>query len=345
MNLLSAEVRTHRGFATAWAAAVVGLLSVSAPLSAQHFADSVVSHQSNAQEGGGIFQPGNALGAPDGGSNVHSLGIQGSLTLGFSTAITNGPGADLIISENPFRSTSNIGLSFAEVCYVEVSTDGVHFARFPSRYYGPMVSPGPFGFVPIGLYSGLAGMTPTLATDPSVDARDVVDAGGDAFDLQDLANHPLVTSGLVVLNLINQVRLIDVENGVDVDSTGTPIYDPGSGSADIDAVTAIHQINTLTLDHPSVDLQVQTDGTMTLRIEDPNGRQDLDPQSLRASLFGIPVDAAGLLATFTLQSTDANGYTLVQPVPLPPSLRFTLAFSVKDLAGHRSGSSRTRPAL
>ncbi|MFN3240469.1 MAG: hypothetical protein ACE37K_03040 [Planctomycetota bacterium] len=342
MNRSSIEVRTQRGFGT-FLATATGAVALCAALPAQFFADTVVAHQSNAQAGGGIFQPGNALGAPAGGSDVHSLGIQGSLTLGFSNAITNGPGADLIVHENPFRSTSNLGNTFAEVCFVEVSTDGVHFARFPSRYYGPMQSPGPFSFVPVGSYSGLAGVTPSFVNDPTVDPRDLVEAGGDAFDLNDLASDPLVVQGLVVLDLIHQVRLVDVLDGIDVDSTGTPIQDPGSGSADIDAVTAIHQIQTLTLDNPTVDLQIQNDGTMTLRIEDPNGRGDLDPLSLRAALFGLPVDAGGLLATFTLQSVDATGYTLVQPVPLPQSMRFSLAFSIRDLAGHHSGSTRTRP--
>lgn len=345
MNPLRPEVRTHVGSRTAQATSALCVLALSAALPAQFYADSVVAHQSNGQAGGGVFQPTNALGAPVGGSDVHSLGIQGSLTLGFSNAITNGPGADLIVHENPFRSTSNIATSFAEVCYVEVSTDGVHFARFPSRYYGPMLSPGPFSFVPVGQYAGLAGVNPSFVNDPTVDPRDLVEAGGDAFDLDELANDPLVQQGLVSLDLIHQVRLVDVLDGVDVDSTGTPIQDPGSGSADIDAVTAIHQIQTLTLDNPTVDLQIQNDGTMTLRIEDPNGRGDLDPLSLRASLFGLPVDAGGLLATFTLQSVDANGYTLVQPVPLPVAMRFTLAFSIKDLAGNRSGSSRTRPSI
>jgi hypothetical protein len=33
----------------------------------------------------------------------------------------------------------------------------------------------------------------------------------------------------------------------------------------------------------------------------------------------------------------------VQPLPLPQTLLFAVAFSVKDLAGNRSGQSRSRP--
>ena len=325
---------------------LAGVLAVSVPVSAQSvFATQVLGSNTNGNAGGGIFNPSNALGAPFGGSNVHSLGIAGDLTLGFAVPITNGPGADLIVSENPFRLSGTWWQSFAEMMFVEVSSDGVHFVRFPSRYFGPAVQPGAFGVVPVGAYSGLAGSNQVLATSPTADAQDVVEAGGDAFDLTDLATAPEVLSGVVSLQAITQVRLVDVQSGVSLDSLGVPIFDPGSGSADVDAVTALHQQGLGAAGTPRVDLAVAIDGTMTLRVEDPDGWQDLDPASLRGALFGIPLDAAGLLGAFTVQSADALGFTLVQPTPLPPGLLFTIALSVKDFAGHRSGQSRTRPTF
>ncbi|MEZ6037783.1 MAG: hypothetical protein R3F29_09910 [Planctomycetota bacterium] len=332
------------GFRTRVATAVLAL-AFSAPLACQtsFFADYVAALDDHGQAGGGIFTPTNALGAPNGGSNVCSLGNEGWLTLGFNVPITDGPGADLIVSENPFQSSGGFWLSYAEMCFVEVSSNGTDFVRFPSRYYGAPVQPGAFGFVPVGTYSGLAGQTPVLATTPGVDPRDVASAGGDAFDLADLQNEPLVQNGTVQLNAISQVRLVDVLSGASTDSTGTAIFDPGTGSADIDAVTAIHQQGFVPVGNPSVALDVQPDGTMTLRIEDPDGWQDLDPQSLRAALFGLPVDAFGLLQSFFVQSVDATGFTLVQPFPLPPELLFTISLSLKDAAGNRSGQARTRP--
>jgi hypothetical protein len=308
------------------------------------FAAQVVASNTNGGAGGGIFNPANALGAPGGASSVHSLGIAGDLTLAFAPPIVDRPGADLIVGENPFR-LSNWWQSFAEVAFVEVSTNGVDFLRFPARYFGAPVQPGAFGTVPVGAYGNLTGQTPVLATTPGTDPFDVVDAGGDAFDLGDLANEPLVLMGLVDLQAIGYVRLVDVVSGTSLDSVGTAIFDAGSGSADIDSVTAIHQQGAITGSPPLVDLVIHVDGTMTLRVEDPDGWQDLDPQSLRGALFGIPVDAGGLLASFQMTAADATGFTLTQPVPLPPGLLFTLSLSLKDFAGNRSGQARPRPTF
>ena len=141
------------------------------------------------------------------------------------------------------------------------------------------------------------------------------------------------------------MRLVDVVSGQSTDSHGVPIYDPGSGSADVDAVTAIHQQGTVSANGPQVTMTIHTDGTASLRFEDPNGWQDLDVTSLRTAVSGIPVDPTGLLTSLTLQQVDAQGFTLVQTVPLPPSLLFSLSLSVKDQAGHRSGMTRVRPTF
>lgn len=322
----------------------LGSLAVVRPAHAQSpFAALVVANHTNGNAGGGIFNPANALGAPGGATSVHSLGIGGDLTLAFTPPIVDRPGADLIVGENPFRLASAWWQSFAEVAFVEVSSNGVDFVRFPARYFGAPVSPGSFGTVPVGAYQNLAGQTPVLADAPGVDARDVVEAGGDAFDLGDLAALPQVVNGTVDLQAIGYVRLVDVVNGSSLDALGTPIFDAGSGSADIDHVTAIHQQGPLVGAPPRLDLTIAIDGTMTLRLEDPDGWQDLDPTSLRGALFGVPVDGFGLLSAFTLQSVDASGFTLVQPFPLPDALLFTMSLSVKDLAGNRSGQARPRP--
>lgn len=322
-----------------------------AGLPAQHpFAAQVVSSDTRGNAGGGVFQPLNALSAPQGGGlnqgslHVHSLGIQGQLTLGFTVPLRNGPGADLLVAENPFMTS--LGQVFAEVCFVEVSSNGVDFARFPARYSGPAVNPGPFGTIDIASYENLAGATPVLygsAQYPNADAQDVVEAGGDAFDLADLLQHPQVQLGRVDLNAISQVRLVDVLTGVDVDAAARPIRDSGSGSADIDAVTAIHHQGNAVSNGPRIALTVAGDGRFTLDLDDPDGWRDFDPASLRASLQGLPVDPVPLLAACNVLRADATGFTLQYPVPLPPALRYRLAFAVKDRAGHRSGAARARP--
>lgn len=323
------------------AAAALAACAFSAAARAQvPFAATVVASNTNGGAGGGIFNPTHALGAPMGPTHVHSLGNAGFLTLGFAQPIVDAPGADFLVGENPFLLSGAWWQTFAEVMFVEVSSDGVVFARFPARYFGPATAPGPFGTVPTGTYAGLAGQTPVNVG--AADPQDVASAGGDAFDLADLANDPLVLTNQVDLGAITQVRLVDVVSGTSLDATGAPIFDPGSGSADVDAITVIHAAGTPLTNHPNVALTIATDGTMTLRIEHPGGWQQLDFASLRAQLLGVPVDAFGLLGAFGVQAIDATGFTLVQPIPLP-GIPFTLAFSLRDLQGNRAGQQRTRP--
>lgn len=306
------------------------------------FATQVIAADTRGGLGGGIFNPSLALGAPGGWLDVHSLGVGGSLTLGFAVTIADGPGADLIVSENCFHAA--LTSSFAEVAFVEVSSNGVDFARFPAAYYGPQQEPGPFGTMEVGSYDNLAGQTPCLAaTDPLADPQDVVEAGGDAFDLADLAQHPLVLQQRVDLQAIAEVRIVDAQSGVDRDSRGVLVRDPGAGSADIDAVTVIHHQGNAVPNGPRVSLDVRADGTFTLRLEDPDGWQDLDPASLRWSLWGQRLPFPALLSIVQVQQWDANGLTLVQPFPLPPGFAARVSVSVKDRAGHRSGQSRSRP--
>jgi len=326
------------------AAALLGALAVPSLPAQSVFATQVVSSNTNGGSGGGIFAPVNALGAPLGALDVHSLGIGGQLTLGFQVPIANGPGADFLVAENPFLVGGTFFATFAELMFVEVSSDGVQFARFPSRWFGPASAPGAFGSLPVGSASNLAGQHVAFGPIAGADPQDVVAAGGDAFDLADLALHPLVTAGVVDLAAITQVRLVDVVAGQSTDSGGTTIFDPGTGSADVDAVTVIHQQGLVDAHGPNVAITIAVDGTIVVRLEDPDGWQDLDYTTLHSALFGVPIDPGAMISTFfQVQVADATGFTLVQPFALPADLLFTLSFSVKDLQGHRSGAQKTRP--
>src|SRR3954467_173127 len=66
-----------------------------------------------------------AIGKAD-GVNVVSLGDGGAAILTFKLPITNGPGNDFAVFENGFSDT------FLELAFVEVSSDGVHYFRFPA---------------------------------------------------------------------------------------------------------------------------------------------------------------------------------------------------------------------
>ncbi len=205
-----------------------------------------------------------ALGGPVGGgtysgsADAYNLGVGGSLTLGFDNGssprvIRDQAGPDFIVFENAFYAGSP-DASFAELMYVEVSSNGVDFARFPvtSNTAKPVPADPRLTIDPADV-SGFAGVHPVIAnvnvkTRP-INAFDPAVAGGDAFDLSALANDPLVVQGKVNLNAIRRVRLVDViGDGRDGDRNKNPIYDAygadGSGytnnGADVDAVAVIN---------------------------------------------------------------------------------------------------------
>jgi hypothetical protein len=324
------------------------LFLVGAPVVAPaQFATQVVAFNTNGNAGGGVFQPSNALGAPDGAGGgggavtVHSLGVAGDLTLGFAVNLLDGPGADFLVAENPFATS--VGQVYAELMFVEVSSNGTDYARFPSRFFGGDGSS--FAINTVGFVSGLAGQTPvyTNPSAPHLDPLDLVEAGGDAFDLAALRTHPLVINGRVDLGAIARIRLVDVVSGQSVDSRGRTILDPSSGSADVDAVTLLHHSGNVAPRGPEVIVDLPADGNFTISINDPDGLGDLDPTSLRMSLFGVSVDPAPILALMTLRQVTATSFTLELGGPLPPGLALQLGVSVKDRAGARSGALQQRP--
>ncbi len=329
--------------------AAISALSASS-LSAQSpsiHATEVIDFDSNNMAGGGIFDPAKSLGPPTGAGlfagsvDVHSLGAGGFLTLGFELQLIDGPGADFIVSENPFLTGPFE--SFAETFFVEVSSDGVNFARIPADYYGPSTSPGGFGVSGIGVFGNLGGSIPVRAGNPGVDLQDPVDAGGDAFDLADLAADPLVIAGLLDLQAVSQVRLVDVLGAVDQDSKGRIIQDPSSGSADIDAVTLIHHEGNDSDNAPLVELRIPSDGAFEVFFEDPDGLLDLDLASLKAALFGQRIDPLALLRATYISEISPTRVGFKFLFGLPPGLHYQLAFSIRDKQGQRSGASRVRP--
>jgi hypothetical protein len=193
-----------------------------------------------------------------GSLDVVSLGVQGELVLGFEpgAAITDGEGADLIVSENAMAPTAGSPWRFAELIRVGVSTNGADYAFFPV-WCGITEAVEPYEFIDSALVEGFAGITPVLAdVGPAgeggngVDPFDPAAAGGDAFDLADLAGDPLVAGGAVDLARIYFVKLKDVlGDGSELDGVGNAVYDPTGNmdppyndetSADVDALTVIH---------------------------------------------------------------------------------------------------------
>ena len=98
--------------------------------------------------------------------------------------ITNGPGADFAAFENGFISDGRSGVEgeiSGELGYVEVSTDGLQFARFSSVSLTPSA---------VGAYGTFDSSNVYNLVGKHVNAFG--DSWGTPFDLQTLADNPLV---------------------------------------------------------------------------------------------------------------------------------------------------------
>jgi hypothetical protein len=305
-------------------------LGLAASAAAQsHFATSVV--QFNQGSGGGIFTQANILGAPQGGGlgggslHVLTLGEGGSVTLGFDVAIVDGPGADFTTFENGF--VFGAGSVFSEVAFVEVSTDGVSFARFPSKYAGSGTN--------MGAQRALCGGMPVVANalTNTVSAFDPSVSGGEAFDLADLANEPSVIAGDVLLSDVHFVRLVDCAAG-STDAFGTPLA--AAGGADIDAVAVINSDVNARANEPTCELFLDAQNRVNLVLGDPNGVFDIDFSTLHASwnLSALPLDV--LIQTFQVVSFAPNEIVLRSPSLNGSGILAAFAVALKDFGGQPS---------
>jgi len=165
-----------------------------------------------------------ALGAATGEfDDVVSLGNGGALTFTFDETISDGPGLDLAVFENGFSP------AFLELAHVEVSSDGEHFARFPSLSLQTEVVPG-YGTLDAREVSGVAGR--------------FAGGYGTGFDLAQLVDDDAVATGRLDLGAVRFVRIVDiVGDGLALDSLGHPLFDPtptfGSAGFDVDAIAVL----------------------------------------------------------------------------------------------------------
>lgn len=203
---------------TAWAASVVDIMR--GPL------DIANPGLGNASFG----DPANALGPASGNSfDVVSLGDGGSITLGFALPFRNGPGPDLAVFENSFDD------NFLELAFVEVSSNGTDFFRFPAVSLTQTTTQ-------VGAFD------PLDPTDLHNLAGKYRQGFGTPFDLDDLVG----VSPLLDVDSVRFVRIVDVVGSIDdnfatFDSQGNKINDPyptafASGGFDLDAVGVMHPI-------------------------------------------------------------------------------------------------------
>lgn len=194
-----------------------------------------------------------ALGASDGGTV--SLGdldetqiaggvLPGALIVKFELPIVDKAGPDLAVFENAgtFFTAPYV---FAELAYVEVSSNGTDFARFPSVSLN--IEPDTDGVLEANEIDAQFGRNFAAIDSTNVYNLAGVHPGGvgTPFDLSDLVTATEVVSGAVDLSRIRYVRLVDIPgNGAFLDSQNNPILDAwltvGSGGFDLDAVGALN---------------------------------------------------------------------------------------------------------
>ena len=234
--------------------------------------------------------PAQALGPATGvATDVVSLGDSGRITLTFGGLIVDGPGADFAVFENSFSDT------FLELAWVEVSSDGTNFFRFP----GFSFTPGPVG--------GFGAVDPT-----NIDGLAGKYRGGfgTPFDLALLASVP----GLDV-QAVSHVRLVDIvgdgsvfDNFPAAFGGPNPIYDVhptvASGGFDLDGVGVMHFVAAPVPEPSTLALGV-LGGLVLVGVARRSRRV---AAGLAAVAIAGPASAAGGVSTFEEIGLGAQGY-------------------------------------
>lgn len=204
----------------------------------------------------------NAVGKSDAPSVV-SLGDGGEAIVTFMGGINNGEGPDFVVFENGFGMGES---AFLELAFVEASSDGVNYFRFPSLTTQDTLNQlEGFEYTDASHYHNLAGKYTV--------------GYGVPFDLSVLPDTVLLDK-----SNITHIKIIDVVGSVDPnycsrDSEGKIINDPWptsfeQGGFDLDAVGVIH--STIPL------------GVIELKDALPQGNQSYD-------ILGRPVNNGGIV--------------------------------------------------
>jgi hypothetical protein len=181
--------------------------------------------------------------------SVISLGDSGIAILQFDNPISDKEGPDFCVFENGFTLGNAQSDSHMELAFVEVSSDGIHYVRFPATsYIDTTVQLGNFDGSNATLVDGLAGK--------------YVSGYGTPFDLNIFAALSSINIGK-----ITHVKLIDVVGNKDAqyparDKNGRKIIDPwptpfAASGFDLDAVGVINQLyatNVLEKEEPTISV-------------------------------------------------------------------------------------------
>ncbi len=177
-----------------------------------------------------------AIGYPKGIMDVVSLGDKGFAILSFDKPIKNGKGFDFAVFENGILQQSNANMAFLELAFVEVSSDSIHFFRFPATSQtNTSTQISSFDYLNAKNIHNLAGK--------------YIANYGTPFDLSEIK----ATSPFLDLNNIKYIKIIDVCGSISpafasFDDNGNIINDPfptpfNSCGFDLDAIGVIHENN------------------------------------------------------------------------------------------------------
>lgn len=233
-------------------------------------------------------------------ATVVSLGDGGVATLTFAKPIANGAGPDFAVFENSFLP------DFLELAFVEVSSDGVHFFRFPS-------------------HTELQ-FTTQVATYGTIDCRNLNNFAGNyeqgfgtPFDLSELPVSPDLN-----VNAVTHVRIIDVVGTINpafatYDSHGNIVNDPfptafASGGFDLDGVGVIHEQLIFGLEENEMIVNIYpnpTNGVLNINlgktadfsILDLSGKVLLTKENIQHEVLDLTVFGSGI---YLLELSDSG---------------------------------------
>ncbi len=232
----------------------------------------------------------NVIGPPEGTFGVTCLGDGGVATVTFASPICDRPGPDFAVFENGFANAQNPDLWFLELAFVEVSSDGENFFRFPA-YSNTQTE------------TQIGGME---CIDPSQIHNLASKYGamyGTPFDLEEIPDNPLLDK-----NNVTHVRIIDVIGNIDpeyatYDCQGHPVNDPWptpfpSGGFDLDAIGVIHDIEHFP--NPPQDIEENEELTVSVYPNPANDKLFINATNVQH------VDLYNVTGQLVISSTDTE---------------------------------------